>query len=206
MTICDKGNSAPDELIDLSDNYVSDNEDTRAKVPHLSNLDDINHDFEGYAFEIRQAIKEEIISTTGHSKTITCIIDTTHDASGNYTGQDFYVITPELAQKLRLHLRKVKFHGCHSKDNGYFIFPEKQTPRGRRNSWNASLGQIMEIEPGTYFSIHSDRENRRYLHTVAEQSDAPPNFDHFEDKLLEFFQNHLISSLEDPVIQKLLAK
>ncbi len=179
---------------------------TDKAAPQITSLDDFNYGTNDPAIEIYHPSKEEVISTTGRSKEVSCIINRPKDPSGFYQGEDYYLAIPKIAPDLKEHLRQVKFHGSHSKSSGNFIFPEKQSPRGRKNTWNTSLGNILKTQPGIYFSISSDRDNARYLQTEIERVEIPPTFDDFEEQLLANFQDRLITSLDHPVIQKILGK
>ncbi len=176
-------------------------------VPQIASIDDLNHSQEEQLIEIYHPSKEEVISTTGHSATITCVLDRLKDpATGFYIGEIIHPVTGEIAHQVKALLRTVKIHGCHSDNEGLFFLPEKKSPRGKRNTWNTSLGNILDSDPGLYFSIQSDRDNGKYVKTEVKQSDEVPTFDDFEEQLLKTLRENVITSMEHPVIQKLLGK
>jgi hypothetical protein len=157
---------------------------------------------------IKRPRRDEPFTTVAGPVPIACIVDRKLDKWGNPTGEEYYPVTGELQNQVGAGLRTVAFHPCMPISGVGFIYPQKQDPpHAWANSWNASLAQALELPPGQWRTVWSDKDEDCYQHDqVAPPVEGIPEYPGFQEDLEQALTPNIIDSLDHPVLQRLLGQ
>lgn len=158
--------------------------------------------------KIRRARRDEAFTTVGEPRLFSCLIDRKRDNWGNISGEDYYPVISDLQNQVGSSIRSVAFHPCVSSSGETFIYPQKLDPPNMwANPWNASLAEVFSIKQGLWRIVRSDKAAQCYHHEVVILPiGKKPEYPAFQDDLEQALTPNIITSINHPVVQKILAE
>lgn len=155
---------------------------------------------------IRRSQSGEAFCRTGNETTLNCLLRRHHDEYRNFQGEDFCPVIGELQERVKKHLRPVRFVGGLNEAGEYFIYPQKLNTKRNSNSWNSSLAVALSQDPGVFIRLTSNTEQQRYDFSVVDRTcEIPLDIEDFQSQLLKALENDLIESADHSVYKKFVA-
>jgi hypothetical protein len=158
--------------------------------------------------KIRRSRRDEAFTTAGESKQIACLVDKRRDTWGNLSGEDYYPVIGNLQSQMGAIIRSIAFNPCVTASGATFIYPQKlDQPQALVNSWNASLAEALSLDHGLWRTIRSDKAAQCYQYEVVPASnETKREYPEFLDDLEQALTPNIITSLDHPVAQRILAE
>jgi len=157
---------------------------------------------------ISRPAHNEVFTTLPDQVQLSCLIERQEDSWGNYSGETYHPVPEKLQSSISSFLRTLIFCPYVTADGRTGIIPQKvDPPHSRVNSWNASLAEILAHAPGHWRRMWSDSDAQHYQHDlVPAPMEGIPEYPDFREDLEKALSPNIITSLDPPVVQRLLGK
>ncbi len=162
--------------------------------------------FQAHGHIIRRPHRDEPFTRVRSAVKYAALIERREDSSGRFIEEAFFPVVGELQGNLPDPARPIAFHPCVAANGCRFIYPQKlDAPTVQPNSWNESAARLLSTPIGQWLKAWSDSEAQCYqFELVDPQMSDVPDYPDFAKDLDKALSPNIISSLDHPLIQRLL--